>query len=126
MYFFGIQYSKSPVSLAWELNRNQEFAFFRVEDLFLQGYNPADKVLFTRFQHVDELNHLDFDLVSNHFGDQSILPEIKQLDFLLAVKGGLDMFEERPFLQLFRKQVPSSFIGKIENNKQTNKLKRIF
>lgn len=126
MFFYGIQFNGSPLELAWYLNKNKEFSFERSDDIVLQGYNPNDTSFFVRFLHIDEEEHLEYILVSNLFYDQKILPELRQINLLLAVKGGLDMLDESLMLKRFRDAAPGIFIGKIENNKHTNTLKRIF
>jgi hypothetical protein len=60
-------------------------------------------------------------LLSNKDDGQYLLPDVKNCDYLLIVKGAIDFFEEQPLKDVFR-QIPTvQFIYATDPNKMKSK-----
>ncbi len=74
------------------LNKIHPFNFARINDYELEINN--NKLALAQFLFVDEENHTNYYLISNKDEKLFLLPELKQYDFILVIKGAIDFFEE--------------------------------
>ena len=99
--------------------------FEKIEDLDLTGYNPADINSYMRMQSVDEENHLTYILVENKNEKRYLASELKSLNYLLIVKGGLDFFVADDCIKSINKIPEIKFISSIEPEKLKSNLSLI-
>jgi hypothetical protein len=99
IFLFGIVCDKKISKLAWLINNIGLYDFEKIDDLDLTGYNPADINSYIRMQSVDEENHLTYILVENKNEKRYLAAELKSLNYLLIVKGGLDFFVSDEFIK---------------------------
>ena len=73
--------------LAWLLNQQLNIALRKETgfELFFKKKNTA--VLFTWYRYIDEINKHEIHLLGNKMQSEFILPEVKQADFILMIKG---------------------------------------
>ena len=50
--------------------------------------------MFTQFTFIDEENHTTYTLIGNRDESLLLIPELKNFDYLLLIKGAIDFFEE--------------------------------
>lgn len=114
---FGIVSTLPPVKFAWQLNHTQAFNFWRTEDLNLANHNPKFPTEITRFESIDEENHLHWILLYNKVDIGMLLKELKPFDYLLLVNGGIEFVNRQQTEQIIRniKQVIS--VNLIDNKK---------
>ncbi len=106
---FGIVSMLPPIKFAWHLNKTGIFNFWRTEDLNLANHNPQFPTEITRFESIDEENHLNWVLLYNKVDIGLLLKELKPFDYLLLVNGGLEFLNNTHIQQTVRniKQVIS-------------------
>ncbi len=122
---FGIVCDKKISKLAWLINNTGFYDFEKIEDLDLTGYNPADINSYMRMQSVDEENHLTYILVENKNEKRYLASELKSLNYLLIVKGGLDFFVADDCIKSINKIPEIKFISSIETEKLKSNLSLI-
>lgn len=122
---FGIVCDKKISKLAWLINNTGFYDFEKIEDLDLTGYNPADINSYMRMQSVDEENHLTYILVENKNEKRYLASELKSLNYLLIVKGGLDFFVADECIKSINKIPEIKFISSIEPEKLKSNLSLI-
>jgi hypothetical protein len=76
-------------------------------------------------QSVDEENHLTYILVENKNEKRYLAAELKSLNYLLIVKGGLDFFVSDEFIKSINKIPEIKFISSIEPEKLKSNLSLI-
>ncbi len=99
--------------------------FERIQDLMLPDFNPKAEISFSRFVCLDEENHLDYSLITNREFGYWLFKELKQFNYLLIVRGGLEFFDEADFIKECRQVKGLQFIASIENEKLKQKLSGI-
>ena len=122
---FGIVCDKKISKLAWLINNTGLYDFEKIDDLDLTGYNPADINSYMRMQSLDEENHLTYILVENKNEKRYLAAELKSLNYLLIVKGGLDFFVADDFIKSIQKIPEIKFISSIEPEKLKSNLSLI-
>jgi len=122
---FGIVCDKKISKLAWLINNTGFYDFEKIEDLDLTGYNPADINSYMRMQSVDEENHLTYILVENKNEKRYLASELKSLNYLLIVKGGVDFFVADECIKSINKIPEIKFISSIEPEKLKSNLSLI-
>jgi len=122
---FGIVCDKKISKLAWLINNTGLYDFEKIDDLDLTGYNPADINSYIRMQSIDEENHLTYILVENKNEKRYLASELKSLNYLLIVKGGLDFFVVDEFIKSINKIPEIKFISSIEPEKLKSNLSLI-
>ncbi len=90
---FGFVSGHKASKLCFFLNQVASFDFERVADLKLPDFNPKSETSFSKFAFHDEENHLDFYLIANKEMGVILFSELKQFDYLLIVRGGLEFFD---------------------------------
>lgn len=93
----GISSHENDYRLVWAINRNMKFNYIRSEDLFVHQPKLQLDMSFSRFVHTDEERFLTYYLISNRSSDGFLFPEIKNIDFLIQIVGGL---EDKPVEQM--------------------------
>jgi hypothetical protein len=83
----GISSHDNDYRVVWAMNRTLNMAFVRSDNLLLQSKSQDGIFEFSRFKWTDETKYLSFTLISNRCEDGFLLPELKNLDFLLQVSG---------------------------------------
>lgn len=73
--------------LAWNLNRSLHKSLGRVDDLVLVEPESQRQTSFSRYDYYEELTKSYFHLIRNRQGAVLLLPEAKELDYLLLIKG---------------------------------------
>lgn len=118
----GIITSQNISRLGFLLNRSTDINLAREEDLHLRDFNPSHQTTFSKLDYRDEENHLDFSLISNRDSGEILHPGVKQFDYLLVIRGGIDFFNRKSFLESVRKLDEIRLISEIEDYKLKNRI----
>lgn len=86
----GIASHENDYRLSWALNQQLGFTFTKKTDLVITHPKHKVETNFTRFIHEDELEYLTYTLFSNKSEGGFLLPEFKNIDFILKVSGNPD------------------------------------
>lgn len=121
---YGIVSQEKAHRLAWFINRTNLFNFVRVQDyeLNLGGKDCG----FTQFQFHEEENHLYYTLLANRDEQSLLLPDVKNFDYLMIIKGALDFFEEDVFKASLKQISVVQLIYPIETEKLKSKQHLIY
>lgn len=92
---YGIVSIEKSHRLVWYINHIYPYQFLRMDDygLDLNGKSLS----FSRYLFTDEENHLTYCLLANKDDNNYLIPELKNFDYLVTVKGALDFFDEEGF-----------------------------
>lgn len=83
--------------LCWEINRSCKLNLVKGEDLELKVKNELHSYSFYEFQDADNL--LQYYLINNRGEYGYLIPEEKNCDYLLLVKGNVSQDDMRDILQ---------------------------
>lgn len=114
---YGIVTPFKPITLAWHLNHTGYFNFFKVADLNLTNHNPQFNTIHTKYECLDEVNHLNWLLLCNKEFGNILCQELKQFDYLLIATGGIDFIEHQKLTNMVRKINKIELINIINDNK---------
>lgn len=84
-HLIGISSHVKDFKFCWALNKNGEFHFSRVDDWKVTKGGAVQS--FPQFKFTDESLQEEYVLISNRSKDGYVLPELKQVDFLLLLHG---------------------------------------
>jgi len=73
--------------LAWWINKTLHKALARVEDVTINQAEGLQQTNFSRFDYPEALTHSYWHLLRNREGSAYLVPELRELDFLLLVRG---------------------------------------
>ncbi len=119
---FGLVSSQKASKVCFFLNQIANLNLERVEDFKLPDYNPASKTSFSKFAFSDEENHLLFSVLANKEFGLCLFSDLKQFDFLLILRGGLEFFDPKKFIEDLRVVDDIQLLVEIENDKIKSKL----
>jgi hypothetical protein len=83
----GISCHLKDYRLSYLLNKKLEFVFSKQQDLILTLQEKKEPANFSFYYYKDEDQVNSYWLIANRSEEYVLLPEIKQLDFLLMVEG---------------------------------------
>jgi len=97
----GISSPSKDYKLGWELNKELRLNLCRIEDVLKQntmkpGHVESELIisdddgpnhLYSHYRHSDEEKGIEYDLVSNKSDSGLLIPEQKQADYFLIIRG---------------------------------------
>lgn len=102
---FGVSSHVANYRLAWGMNSLFDIDLERVEDIDLSfGANKSGE--FSLYRHDDEETYTTFHLISNRCSAGYLIPELKQIDYLVQYWGPMSDEELSLFKDELRK-IPS-------------------
>lgn len=122
LLLFGLVSNLKASKLLFFLNQVDSLNFERVPDLELPDYNPKADISFSKFAFFDEENHLNYYLLANKEFGLFLFNDLKQFDYLLVVRGGIEFFDVQSFQRSCMKLGAIQFIAPIENPKIISKI----
>lgn len=90
--------------LAYFINKHTTLTLERTPDIELNDPKSRSQAWYCRYQYYDYMDRIVFYLLGNHSitGNQYLLPELKQFDYLLMAKGDCSQKPLRPFASSIR------------------------
>lgn len=73
--------------LCWAINRALNIQLARQDDLKVNNEKKRQEGFFNLFRYEDEINFLHYTLIANKSAGAFLLPEMKQVDYLLMLRG---------------------------------------
>jgi hypothetical protein len=97
--FYGLLSNEKVSRLAWLLNHSLEINLTRVDSI--EWYNESEReyFYFNKFVFDDELNHLTYTLFANYDESKILFTELRAMQYLMLIEGGLSFFDEKLFLK---------------------------
>lgn len=111
--------------LVWQINQALGFQFFHAGEL---AFYENEKQIsgYTKFEYVDEINHLDFILFENKDNSNYLIPELRTMDYFMMIKGALDFVDTKEFVENLKPIDTIQLITEIEHHKLKSKQNLIF
>lgn len=73
--------------LCWQLNKELGLDFTRQDEIPIHYQKKKKFAYFNLYYYEDELNWLQYYFINNKSQGESLIPELKQVDHLLLIKG---------------------------------------
>lgn len=119
---FGLVSGHKATRVAHVLNEQLAMNLERVPDLLLPDYNPQAEIGFSRFSWLDEENHLDYYLLTNKEVGLMLMPDLRQFDYLLIIRGGIEFFDSQGLIAKGMKISDIQLIASIEQERIRSKM----
>ena len=102
-YLLAIASHENDYRLTWALNQNLKLNLIKVDDFICN--HPKHKVVtnYSMYNFDDENNHLEYNLISNKSEKGFLLPDLKNIDFVLRVSGDMDQDNLNTIVQKLKK-----------------------
>jgi len=91
----------------------------------LENNDQKIKNAFSKFDYEDLENHLYFSLFSNIDGNRTLFPELKNMNYLIFISGGLEFFDKNNFVKTIKSIKPVRLLSEIEQSKLKSKMNLI-
>ncbi len=93
---FGIVSQEKPHRMAWLINKHLGYNLRSDDDLTIYSGEEIQQ-LHHRYFYEDEINHLSIYLLQNRDDSLILMHELRNIDYLIIIKGGLEFFEKTTF-----------------------------
>jgi hypothetical protein len=103
LFVFGISSHENDYRLSWAINSQLGFSFSRAANLELFNEKIQEKQIFSVFSHIEEEYELKYYLVSNTCENGFLLPEYRNVDFLILIQGEISENELDKLLTRLKK-----------------------
>lgn len=112
---FGMASPERPHRLAWLINTTMGYQLSRNEDILLIGKENQENH-FCRFDYLDELNRMQFHLLGNKDENQFLVPELRNIDYVMMMKGALEYFEKDAWISVARQIEQIQLVTEIDHS----------
>jgi hypothetical protein len=86
----GIASHENDYRLCWALNKKMGFEFVKSNDLIIAHPKHKIEIHYSKYFYEDEMDYLNYYLLSNKSDKGFLLPDHKNIDFLLKITGNPD------------------------------------
>lgn len=102
-YLLAIASHENDYRLTWALNQNLNLKLIKVDDFTCN--HPKQKIIanYSMYNFDDENNHLKYNLISNKSEKGFLLPDFKNIDFILRISGEIDQDSLNTIVQKLKK-----------------------
>lgn len=121
----GIVSLEKAHRLVWFINRELSYQFAHDGELVLYE-EEIPVAAYTKYAFTDEINHLDFFLIENKDESSYLIPELRQVDFFMMIKGALDFLDVKTLITNMKPIEPIQLITEIDHQKLKSKQNLIF
>jgi hypothetical protein len=111
--------------LVWLINDQLAHNYAHAGELELYE-NEKTTGSFTKYEYMDELNHLEFVLFENRDGSAYLIPEMRTVDYFIMIKGALDFVDLKMMVQHLKPIDSIQLITEIDPQKLKSKQNLIF
>lgn len=121
----GIVSQEKAHRLVWFINNQLSYHFAHDGELVM--YEEEEPVAaYTKYAFTDEMNHLEFFIVENKDESSYLIPELRQVDFFMMIKGALDFLDVKTLITNMKPIEPIQLITEIDHQKLKSKQNLIF
>jgi hypothetical protein len=121
----GIVSQEKAHRLVWFINKELSYHF--AHDGELTMYEEEKPVAaYTKYVFTDEINHLEFFMIENKDESSYLIPELRQIDFFIMIKGALDFLDVKTLITNMKPIQPIQLITEIDHQKLKSKQNLIF
>lgn len=98
----GISCHEREHRLSWALNQSLHIELERMKDLQIELKKQTEPLSYPFFEYDDTEHYRKYFLISNKCTRGMLLPEQKQVDFLLMIKGTLQSPEKLSMIKMIK------------------------
>ncbi len=84
----GIACHEKDYRIAWAINNKLKIELRKAEDLKIELKKNTSATLFPFYEFIDEESFREYFLIGNRGGKGLLIPEQKQADYFLMIRGG--------------------------------------
>jgi hypothetical protein len=117
---FGIVTQEKYYRLAWLLNQELNLNFCLKEEIIIFQSN-IPKAKFTRLDNHDDINKISYHLIENKDEGHFLLPEIKNIDYLLMIRGATEFILPQTLIDNIKKLQEVQLVTSIDLEKLKSK-----
>lgn len=121
---FGIVSIEKSHRLVWHINKVYPYQFVRIDDYELEINHKNQS--FACYLFTYEENHLAYYLLANKDENNFLIPELKNFDYLVIVKGALDFFDEDDFKSTLNELAVIQLAYALEVDKLKSKMNLLY
>ena len=88
--------------LCWNFNRTFNFDFSRLDDIEINLKKKKKIVYFSIYQYKETQNNRIFYLIANKFSGEYLIPELKEVDFFIMLKGNISKEEKINIMKILK------------------------
>ncbi len=96
---FGISCHEKDYRLSWALNKGLNIDMAKTPDYQIETKKQKEALSYSAYSFEDTQRYLHFFLIANKGSQSLLLPEQKQADFLLLIKGTVNPESKLNFLK---------------------------
>ena len=111
---FGIVSQEKPHRMSWLINKHLGYQFASDDDLVIYSGKEIQQ-LHHRYYYTDEINHLSFYLLQNRDESLLLMNELRNIDYFIIIKGGLEFFEKTTFTRLIQSIPEVQLISELQH-----------
>jgi hypothetical protein len=121
----GIMSGEKFHRLVWLMNQQLGYQFIHAGELELFE-NEKAFAWFTKYEYMDEINHLDVTLFANKDDSNYLIPELRTIDYFMLLRGALDFVDAKAFADNLKPIDSIQLITEIDHQKLKSKQNLIF
>ena len=99
----GIACHEKDYRVVWSINTHLKTDLKKADDLKIEQKKKTPIQQFSFYEYIDEEFYREFFLIANRSEGGMLVPEQKQVDYFLMVKGSLKSEEKIMFMQQLKK-----------------------
>ncbi len=84
---FGIISQLKDYRLCWHINKQLDLDLRRLNDLEIINRRKNKTAIYSLYKYENEMDKWVVNLVSNKYQGENLIPEMKQADFFLVIRG---------------------------------------
>lgn len=111
--------------LIWLINQQLGYQLAHAGELELFENNNA-VAFFTKYEYIDEVNHLEIVVFENKDESTYLIPELRTINYFMMIKGALDFVEPKTFEDHLKTIDSIQLITEIDHQKLKSKQNLIF
>lgn len=118
---FGIVTQLRDYQLCWHLNKTLNLDMQMMDDIEITNKKKQKTAVYSWFRCEIEIDKQIVYLISNKHSGDFFLPEIKQADYILAVRGEINDEQGETMIASIRKIEPVQLVIELDYNKLKSK-----
>ena len=88
--------------LCWQINRALKLDFVRQDEIKIHYKRKKKSAYFSLFIYEDETNMMDYFFMSNKHLGERLIPELRQVDYFMMIRGGHGLMKKRMIMEVLR------------------------
>lgn len=121
---YGISSHQNDYRLIWSVNTELSMNFSRKENLIIKDEKLGEDLEFAMYTCHDENREMKYGIVANRCEKGYLIPELKNIDYLLHLTGEIDEMFQKKLLSDLRniKSIAAVFLLNVEELKSKKRL----